>query len=63
MKTLPLESSLRPLRNLAKPAIAIELAPPDNSTEGLTSVAYEQSVATATAAAVAKIRGSLEAQP
>jgi N-acetylmuramoyl-L-alanine amidase len=63
VKTLPLESSLRPLRNLAKPAIAIELAPPDNSTEGLTSVAYEQSVATATAAAVAKIRGSLEAQP
>ncbi len=62
VRTVLLETGLRPLRNLAKPAIAIEVAPPANSADGLTSVAYEQSIATATAAAVAKVRGSLEGQ-
>lgn len=62
VKAVPLASGLRPLRNVAKPAIAIEVAPPANSPDGLTSVAYEQAIATATAAAVAKIRGSLEGQ-
>jgi N-acetylmuramoyl-L-alanine amidase len=63
VKVVPLETGLRPLRNLAKPAIAIEVAPPANSSDGLMSVAYEQSIATATAAAVAKVKGSLEGQP
>lgn len=64
IRSLPLQSSLQPLRTIAKPALAIEVAEPENIPteirEGLTSVAYQQSVAAAIGAAVVDVRGSLE---
>ena len=60
----PLESELRPLRNIAKPAIVVEVAEPENSAEraenGLTSVAYQQSVAAAIGSGIANLRDTLE---
>jgi N-acetylmuramoyl-L-alanine amidase len=53
---IPLEAGLRPLRNIAKPAIAVEVAPPAGTVDGLTSVAYQQAVASSIAAAIANLR-------
>jgi N-acetylmuramoyl-L-alanine amidase len=53
---VPLEAGMRPLRNVAKAAVAVEIAPPDGAVEKLTSVAYQQSVASAIAAGVANAR-------
>lgn len=50
---VPLETGMRPLRNVAKPAIAVEIAPLDGAVEKLTMVAYQQSVASAIAAGIA----------
>jgi N-acetylmuramoyl-L-alanine amidase len=60
--SIPLESGLRPLRNIAKPAIAVEVAAPENSDAGLTSVAYQQSIASAISAAISNARSTLEAR-
>ena len=64
IQSVPLESGLRPLRNIAKPAIEIEVAEPgtvpEAVKEGLTSIAYQQAVATAVAAGIANVRGSME---
>ncbi len=60
IRAVPLESGLRPLRNVTKPAIVIEVAPPDGTIEGLTSVVYEQSVAGAIGAAIANVRNAME---
>lgn len=57
----PLEASLRPLRNIAKPAVAIEVAPPQDSVQGLTSAVYQQAIASAIGASIANLRPSLEA--
>ena len=57
---MPLESGIRPLRNLTKPALAIEVAPPAGTIEGLTSAIYQQSVASAIGTGIANIRSSLE---
>jgi len=63
--SLPLQSTLQPLRSIAKPALAIEVAEPENIPndiqEGLSSVAYQQSIAAAVGAAIADVRASLEA--
>jgi N-acetylmuramoyl-L-alanine amidase len=56
----PLESGLRPLRNVAKPAIAIEIAPPPGAIEALTSAGYQQSIASGLAAGVANVRNTME---
>jgi N-acetylmuramoyl-L-alanine amidase len=56
----PMESGLRPLRNVAKPAIAIEVAPPQGTVESLTSIIYEQAVAASVGAAVANVRSAME---
>ena len=62
--SLPLESGLRPLRNIAKPAIVIEVAEPASTPEpmenGLTSIAYQQEIASAIANGVANLKGALE---
>lgn len=58
---IPYESGMRPLRNIAKPGVAIEIAPPTGTVEGLTSPLYQESVASAIAASVANLRGMLEA--
>jgi N-acetylmuramoyl-L-alanine amidase len=58
---MPLESGLRPLRNVTKPAIAIEVAPPQGAVEGLTMVTYQQSVAIAIATGVANVHNAAEA--
>jgi N-acetylmuramoyl-L-alanine amidase len=57
---MPLESGLRPLRNLAKPALAVEVAPPPDSPDGLTSATYQQSIASALASGIANLRSTLE---
>ena len=61
---MPLESELRPLRNIAKPAIAIEVAEPANPSEdieeGLTSIAYQQSIAASIGSGIANLRSTLE---
>ncbi len=56
----PLQASLRPLRSIAKPAIAIEVAPAKHTLEGLTSAIYQQSVASAIGSAIANTRRSME---
>jgi N-acetylmuramoyl-L-alanine amidase len=62
--SMPLESRLRPLRNVAKPAIVVEVAepehPPGDVKEGLSSVSYQQAVATAVGSGIANLRGTLE---
>jgi N-acetylmuramoyl-L-alanine amidase len=66
IRSIPLESGLRPLRNIAKPAIAVEVAEPatlpETVKEGLTSIAYQQSIASAIGSGIANIRGNMEAQ-
>jgi N-acetylmuramoyl-L-alanine amidase len=56
----PLEATLRPLRNVAKPAIAIEIATPDSTSDKVTAASYQQSIASAIGTAIAKTRPSLE---
>jgi N-acetylmuramoyl-L-alanine amidase len=64
IRSVPLESGLRPLRNIAKPAIALEVAEPatvpEAVKEGLTSIAYQQSIATAVASGIENLRSALE---
>jgi N-acetylmuramoyl-L-alanine amidase len=60
ISSTPFEAGMRPLRNIAKPAIAIEIAAPDSSAERLTSVSYQQSLASAIGSAIAKARSSIE---
>lgn len=57
---VPFEAGLRPLRNIAKPAIAIEVAPLNGGLEKLATAAYQQSVADAIGAALANMRSSME---
>jgi N-acetylmuramoyl-L-alanine amidase len=52
---------LRPLNNIAAPAVAIEIAPPAGGISELNSPAYQQLVAEAVAAGVAAVRDRLGA--
>ncbi len=54
-------ASLRPLNSIARPAIAIEVPPPQDEVETVTAAAYQQQIAAAIAAAVDASRSSLEA--
>ena len=56
----PLSASLRPLASIAKPAIAIEIAPPQAGIEGLNSSVYQQTVTAGIAAGIADYRGATE---
>lgn len=58
-----LAASLRPLNNVALPALAIEVAPQTGDILQLSSPAYQQSVAAAVATGVANIRDKLRVEP
>jgi N-acetylmuramoyl-L-alanine amidase len=50
---------LRPMNNIAAPAIAVEIAPPAGNVDEIASVAYQQQVAQSIAAGVAAVRSKL----
>ena len=56
-----LSAPLRPMNNIAAPAIAVELAPPDDKVENIASAQYQEQVAQAIAAGVAAVRSKLPA--
>jgi N-acetylmuramoyl-L-alanine amidase len=53
---------LKPLNNIAAPAVAIEVTPPssDSKLDALAAVKYQQAIATAAANAIAEVRGRIE---
>ena len=55
--TLP--APLRPMNNVAAPAVAVEIAPPGASVDEIASVSYQTEVAQAIAAGVAAVRAKL----
>ena len=50
---------LRPMNNIAAPAIAIEIAPPDDKVDHIASPEYQEKVAQSIAAGVAAVRSKL----
>jgi len=54
-----LVAALRPMNNIAAPAIAVELAPNPSGVESLANAAYQDTVAQSIAAGVAAVRGKL----
>jgi N-acetylmuramoyl-L-alanine amidase len=50
---------LRPMNNIAAPAVAVEIAPPSDSVEAIGSAAYQEQVAQSIAAGIAAIRSKL----
>jgi N-acetylmuramoyl-L-alanine amidase len=50
---------LRPMNNIAAPAIAVEIAPPAENVDEIASAAYQEQVAQSIAAGVAAVRGKL----
>lgn len=56
-----LEAPVRPINNVACPAIALELAPANDTVETLNDPKYQQDVAAAVAAGIAGVRGKVEA--
>lgn len=63
MPVRAMSAPIRPLNNIATAAIAIEIAPANDTVESLTESKYQQDVATAVAAGIAAVRGKVEAQP
>ncbi len=55
--TLP--APLRPMNNIAAPAIAVEIAPPSGNVDEIASAAYQDQVAQSIAAGVSAVRGKL----
>jgi N-acetylmuramoyl-L-alanine amidase len=55
-----LAASVRPLSNIAAPAIAVEMAPPKDRVEEVTGGSYQQSVASAVATAIFTARPRLQ---
>jgi len=58
-----LSAPLRPLNNLAGPAIAVEVAPQGEDVEQLAAPDYQQLVMSAVATAIATVRGQLAGAP
>jgi N-acetylmuramoyl-L-alanine amidase len=56
-----LSAPLRPLNNIAGPALAVEVAPPSSGLAQLNSPEYQQLVAEAIATAVTNMRAQLGA--
>ena len=50
---------LRPMNNIAAPAVAVEIAPPSEKVEEIASAAYQEQVAQSIAAGIAAVRGKL----
>lgn len=61
LPNMTLLAPLRPMNNIAAPAIAIEIAPPDDKVEDIASAEYQEQVAQAIAAGIAAVRGRLPA--
>jgi len=55
--TLP--APLRPMNNIAAPAVAVEIAPPSDKVEEIGGAVYQEQVAQAIAAGIAAVRGKL----
>jgi N-acetylmuramoyl-L-alanine amidase len=55
-----LPAPLRPLRNIAAPAVAIEIAPPEDEPEGINGTEYQQSIALAVANGIAAMKPKLQ---
>jgi hypothetical protein len=56
-----LSASLKPLNNISVPAIAIELAPPQDGVSGFNSVEYQQLITASIAMGLSEARANLEA--
>ena len=54
-----LVAPLRPMNNIAAPAIAVEIAPPGDDVEDIASAEYQEQVAQSIAAGVAAVRSKL----
>lgn len=54
-----LVAPLRPMNNIAAPAIAVEIAPPGDNVEDIASAEYQEKVAQAIAAGVAAVRSKV----
>ncbi len=54
-----LAAPLRPMNNIAAPAIAVEIAPPDNNVDNIASAQYQEQVAQSIAAGIAAVRSKL----
>jgi N-acetylmuramoyl-L-alanine amidase len=59
--TRVLLAPLRPLNNIASPAVAVEIAPSEEGVASLSSPMYQQQVSSALAAAILSLRSQLEA--
>jgi len=55
-----LPAPLRPLRNIAAPAIAIEIAPPDDDPDNINDADYQQNIAAAVANGIAAMKPKLQ---
>jgi N-acetylmuramoyl-L-alanine amidase len=54
---------LRPLNNIAAPAIAVELAPDEDDPQSLESQKRHTNVAAAIALGIVQVRGQMEGRP
>lgn len=54
-----LVAPLRPMNNIAAPAIAIEIAPPDDTVDNIADADYQEQVAQSIAAGIAAVRSKL----
>jgi len=66
MASLPAEllpAPVRPLNNISSPALAIEVPPQHSVAETLSDATYQQSLATALAAAIAGVKPQLGGTP
>ncbi len=54
-----LSAPLRPMNNIAAPAVAVEIAPPSEKVDEIASAAYQEQVAQAIAAGIAAVRSKL----
>jgi N-acetylmuramoyl-L-alanine amidase len=54
-----LVAPLRPMNNIAAPAIAVEIAPPDDNVDNIASAEYQEQVAQSIAAGIAAVRSKL----
>jgi N-acetylmuramoyl-L-alanine amidase len=55
-----LPAPLRPMRNIAAPAIAIEIAPPDDDADNIGNADYQQNIAAAIANGIAAMKPKLQ---
>ena len=59
LPNITLAAPLRPMANIAAPAIAVEIASPSEDVNDITSTAYQEQVAQSIAAGIAAVRGKI----